>query len=100
MTDDRETRALEAANKAWSTSSIGWRIGDMRAAIAAYNAVMREPSPEEVAKSEQARCLETAAERIYNTWKDVEGWVPWVPGGNSDKQNEARRAAGSRGALL
>lgn len=37
--------------------------------------------------------FECAAERIYNTWSDQPGFVPWVPGGNSDKQDEARRLA-------
>jgi len=36
---------------------------------------------------------EASAQRLYETWSDQPGWVPWVPGGNSDKQNEARRQA-------
>jgi hypothetical protein len=45
---------------------------------------------------EAARCkaeIEKRAETIYDSWKDVEGWVPWVPGGNSNKQGEARMLA-------
>lgn len=37
--------------------------------------------------------VEAKAQEIYFSWKDVEGWVGWVPNGNSDKQNEARELA-------
>jgi hypothetical protein len=37
------------------------------------------------------------AKRIYNTWSDVIGWVPWVERGNSDHQEVARDMA-RRGA--
>lgn len=37
--------------------------------------------------------LEIKAQEIYQTWADQEGYVPWVPGGNSDKQDEARGLA-------
>lgn len=33
---------------------------------------------------------EDCARALYTTWKDQDGWVPWVPGGNSTKQDEAR----------
>lgn len=36
---------------------------------------------------------EAEAQRIYESWADQPGYVPWVPGGNSDKQEEARRQA-------
>lgn len=32
---------------------------------------------------------EPRAREIYDSWKDVEGWVPWVDGGNSLKQEQA-----------
>lgn len=32
------------------------------------------------------------AEKLYNTWHDQPGWVPWAPGGNSDMQDRARAA--------
>lgn len=37
--------------------------------------------------------LEAKAKAIYETWKDQDGWVPWVAYGNSTKQDEARAAA-------
>ena len=36
---------------------------------------------------------EDRAKAIYNGWRDQPGWVPWVEGGNSHKQDEARRLA-------
>ena len=36
---------------------------------------------------------EERAKAIYNGWRDQPGWVPWVEGGNSHKQDEARRLA-------
>lgn len=36
---------------------------------------------------------EEIAELIYNTWQDRPGFVPWVPNGNSIRQDEARRVA-------
>lgn len=32
---------------------------------------------------------EPRAREIYDSWKDVEGWVPWVDGGNSLRQEQA-----------
>ncbi|AZD84990.1 hypothetical protein C4K14_2156 [Pseudomonas chlororaphis subsp. aureofaciens] len=34
--------------------------------------------------------LEVAARATYETWSQLPGYVPWVPGGNSLKQDEAR----------
>jgi len=36
---------------------------------------------------------ERKAERIYNTWNNQHGFLPWEPGGNSDRQLEARKLA-------
>jgi hypothetical protein len=36
---------------------------------------------------------EAVAREVYNTFSDQEGFVPWVEGGNSHKQFEARRVA-------
>jgi hypothetical protein len=36
---------------------------------------------------------ERAAQEIYEGWSGQEGFVPWVPGGNSLKQGEARQLA-------
>lgn len=37
--------------------------------------------------------LEEAARLVYESWGEVPGWVPWVPNGNSLKQDEARGVA-------
>lgn len=37
--------------------------------------------------------VESVAKTIYDQWSGVEGWVPWVPAGNSFKQDEARKLA-------
>lgn len=41
--------------------------------------------------SQQA--IDHEAEKIYNSWKEQEGWTPWQKGGNSTKQTEARQLA-------
>ena len=37
--------------------------------------------------------LEEAAKLVYESWAACPGWVPWVPNGNSSKQDEARGVA-------
>lgn len=37
--------------------------------------------------------FEEKARELYDCWKGLAGWVPWVEGGNSDRQNDARRIA-------
>ena len=37
--------------------------------------------------------LEEAAKLVYESWATCPGWVPWVPNGNSSKQDEARGVA-------
>ena len=43
--------------------------------------------------------IEIAAEALYNSdgWKQKAGWKPWVKGGNSDAQDEARRQSKGNG---
>jgi hypothetical protein len=36
---------------------------------------------------------EQIAQLVYNTWADRPGWVPWVEGGNSHRQTDARQVA-------
>jgi hypothetical protein len=36
---------------------------------------------------------EDAAQRIYETWAAAPGYAPWVVGGNSWRQDDARRVA-------
>ena len=37
--------------------------------------------------------VEAIAKAIYYEWRRDAGYVPWVDGGNSDKQNDARKIA-------
>lgn len=37
--------------------------------------------------------LEEAAKLVYDSWNGNPGWLPWVPNGNSVKQDEARGVA-------
>lgn len=37
--------------------------------------------------------VENTAKTVYNGWRDERGWVPWVEGGNSLMQDEAREVA-------
>jgi hypothetical protein len=47
-------------------------------------------------KHDKARdAIEAKAREIYDGWKDQPGWVPWVEGGNSHRQDDARRIAAS-----
>lgn len=41
----------------------------------------------------RAEAVEAMAEEIYDGWKDMDGWVPWVPRGNSNMQQKARGEA-------
>lgn len=46
---------------------------------------------------QQAKELaEAKAKEIYESWRDQNGYVPWVAGGNSDMQDKARRIAASQ----
>lgn len=36
---------------------------------------------------------EEVARIVYDSWTDAPGYQPWVPGGNSDKQYDARKVA-------
>lgn len=49
-------------------------------------------APEESTDAE----VEQDARKIYESWSDQPGFVPWVDGGNSTKQDEARRIARSK----
>lgn len=40
-----------------------------------------------------AEAVEAMAEEIYDDWKEMAGWVPWVTGGNSNMQEKARSEA-------
>ncbi len=37
--------------------------------------------------------IESLAQQIYQSWESQPGFVPWVDGGNSLKQDEARQIA-------
>lgn len=42
---------------------------------------------------ERDEALEALARQIYDAWKTIPGWVPWVERGNSQKQEFARQKA-------
>ena len=44
-------------------------------------------------KFDKAVNIESSAKTIYESWSGLEGYVPWEDGGNSLKQDEARRQA-------
>lgn len=50
----------------------------------------KEPAPVEFDKG---AALESLAKQIYESWQAQPGYNPWVNGGNSLKQDEARRIA-------
>lgn len=63
-------------------------------AIAAWNRRSPTAPPDTLKQALEARQpTEMAAQAIYESWSSQPGWVPWVEGGNSQKQDEARRAA-------
>lgn len=41
----------------------------------------------------RAELLESLAQEIYQSWESQAGFLPWVYGGNSLKQDEARQIA-------
>lgn len=50
----------------------------------------KEPAP---AEFDKGAALESLAKQIYESWQSQPGYLPWVNGGNSLKQDEARRIA-------
>lgn len=74
---------------AYSEGSHSPRIRNSSRKVAAWltllSATQQEVKPIKIS--------EQLAEEIYNGWRAQDGWTPWVPGGNSDKQDEARREA-------
>ena len=53
---------------------------------------LKKQADEIVAKRER-KLVEAVAKAVYEQWADRPGYVPWVPGGNSHKQDDARRIA-------
>lgn len=50
-------------------------------------------TPVEPLRNEHDDAAEREAQKIYDSWAGNDGFVPWVKGGNSIKQDEARRMA-------
>lgn len=48
---------------------------------------------DQTSKTHLAAQLESLAKQVYQSWESQPGFVPWVDGGNSSKQNEARQIA-------
>lgn len=59
-------------------------------ALADRNSMLLEAAP----KKEFLDHSEAVAKIIYEQWSHMPGYVPWVDGGNSLKQDDARRLAG------
>lgn len=88
-----------------SDQSADETLGQIRAHLAAACGawVVPAPHPQNTAArismdpqaARERAAVEAAARDIHEAWKGVEGWVPWVDGGNSIKQDEARRLARS-----
>lgn len=64
------------------------------AAIRAAEARLHDAIFGEVWRLREVHGHEHEARSLYDTWKDQPGWVPWVEGGNSVRQTDARRAVG------
>lgn len=58
--------------------------------LALLNPIKQESTKEEFDKG---AALESLAKQIYESWQSQPGYLPWVNGGNSLKQDEARRIA-------
>lgn len=52
-----------------------------------------EAAVQPTAEARDAARLEAVAKAIYEQWAEMPGYVPWVAGGNSHKQTEARQIA-------
>lgn len=64
---------------------------DLAKEIKAIDAAMQSGKPPE--PNHEAEALEAKAKKIYDSWSQLLGWVPWVEGGNSNMQNKARHEA-------
>lgn len=65
--------------------------GDLVQGAAFMMAIARYRNPRLV--SVERAQFEAVAKTIYEQWSHLPGYVPWVIGGNSDKQDEARALA-------
>lgn len=97
MTDYSELK--KAAEYAQDFKSHADEAEEMRALSAFYDEV--DPADVLDLIAENEALLEVAARATYEAWSQQPGYVPWVAGGNSLKQDEARaivRAAMSKEA--
>lgn len=80
MSDDEIMREADAGDAAWAR---GFKIGLAAGKSAASAATLPD----------YRYANDAAAKAIYDSWSDQDGWVPWVNFGNSNRQEDARRAA-------
>jgi len=84
-----EIQMRKAAADAWldcgSKLILNKAAAAIRAAIAASPAAPAAPVPDAL--------VEAVAKAIYWEWRRDAGYVPWVDGGNSLKQDDARKIA-------
>lgn len=52
-----------------------------------------QPAPADKYAFDKGAALESLAKQIYESWQSQPGYLPWVNGGNSLKQDEARHIA-------
>ncbi len=57
---------------------------------AELDAALSDPKPSTYRNVPWSPTREAEARAVYETWSEEPGYVPWVPGGNSLKQDEAR----------
>lgn len=80
---------LTDAMKAWEAA----QFGDPPVALSKVMARARTVLATAVEGEIPSLQLETLAKEIYESWASQPGFTPWVYGGNSLKQDEARKAA-------
>lgn len=72
-----------------------WMPFQKAAAPVMQKLIDESPNRTVVSPRHPGTALDRRAEAIYNSWREENPgeWTPWVPGGNSDKQDEARKMA-------
>lgn len=80
---------LEMLFKAVSAVVVGDHFAETQKLIEYVRGTIEQP------EEKKPDPIEEKAKVIYNRWGKMKmvGWVPWVEGGNSHKQNEARELA-------
>lgn len=68
------------------------RIAELKSAIETQTKALGfAQNGRAASEAREKKLREYAARLVYERWRDQPGYVPWVPGGNSIKQDDARR---------